>query len=96
MTLLKIALTHLNSRRRQTLMSLLGVMLGVAFFMAVSSLMRGSEQDFIKRLVDSAPHITVSDEFREAPVQPAVKRYAGGAVAISNVKPKTEVRGIRG
>jgi lipoprotein-releasing system permease protein len=93
---LKIAVTHLNSRRRQTLMSLLGVMLGVAFFMAVSSLMRGSEQDFIKRLVDSAPHITVSDEFRDAPVQPAVKRFPDGAVAISNVKPKTEVRGIRG
>ncbi len=93
---LKIALTHLYSRRRQTLMSLLGVMLGVAFFMAVSSLMRGSERDFIKRLVDSAPHITVTDEFRDAPVQPAVKRFPEGAVAISNVKPKTEVRGIRG
>ncbi len=93
---LKIALTHLNSRRRQTLMSLLGVMLGVAFFMAVSSLMRGSERDFIKRLIDSAPHITVTDEFRDAPVQPAVRRFSDGAVAISHVKPKTEVRGIRG
>ncbi len=93
---LKIALTHLNSRRRQTLMSLLGVMLGVAFFMAVSSLMRGSEQDFIDRLIDSAPHITVTDEFREAPLQPAVKRYPGAAVAIANVKPRTETRGIRG
>ncbi len=93
---LKIAATHLSSRRRQTLMSLLGVMLGVAFFMAVSSLMRGSERDFIERLVDSAPHITVSDEFRDPPAQPAAIRYPDAAVAITNVKPRTEVRGIRG
>jgi lipoprotein-releasing system permease protein len=93
---LKIAVTHLLSRRRQTFMSLLGVMLGVAFFMAVSSLMRGSERDFIEQLIDSSPHITVTDEFREAPEQPAAMEWPSGAVSISNVKPRTEVRGIRG
>lgn len=30
--------------------SLTGVVLGVAFFLALSSLMRGSEKDFIKRV----------------------------------------------
>jgi lipoprotein-releasing system permease protein len=77
-------------------MSLLGIALGVAFFMAVSSLMRGSEQDFIKRLIDSAPHITVSDEFRTPPPQPVTLAYAGGALALRGLKPKTETRGIRG
>ena len=70
--------------------------LGVAFFVAVSSLMRGSEADFIKRLIDSAPHITVSDEFRTPPEQPVVTAYAGGAVVLRSLKPKTETRGIRG
>jgi lipoprotein-releasing system permease protein len=93
---LKIALTHLTGRKRQTIMSLLGIALGVAFFVAVSSLMRGSEADFIKRLVDSAPHITVSDEFREAPPQPVAAHYAGGAIELRHVKPRTETRGIRG
>jgi lipoprotein-releasing system permease protein len=93
---LKIALVHLTSRRRQTIMSLLGITLGVAFFMAVSSLMRGSERDFIKRLIDSAPHITVSDEFRTLPEQPVSMAYAEGAVALHGLKPKTETRGIRG
>lgn len=93
---LRIALVHLTSRKRQTVMSLLGIALGVAFFMAVSSLMRGSEQDFIKRLINSAPHITVSDEFRTPPEQPVMATYAGGAVALRNLKPKTETRGIRG
>ena len=93
---LHIALTHLTSRRRQTIMSLLGVALGVAFFVAVSSLMRGSEQDFIKRLIDSAPHITVSDEYRTPPQQPVATAYAGGAILLHSLKPTADTRGIRG
>lgn len=93
---LQVALTHLTGRRRQTLVSLTGVVLGVAFFLAVSSLMRGSEQDFIKRLVDNSPHITVSDDVRGPRTQPAEGRWASGAVKIRNVKPQTETRGIRG
>jgi lipoprotein-releasing system permease protein len=93
---LRIALTHLTSRKRQTIMSLLGIALGVAFFMAVSALMRGSERDFIKRLIDAAPHITISDEHRTPPVQPVVTHYPEGAVALRSLKPKTEARGIRG
>lgn len=93
---LQVALTHLTGRRRQTLVSLTGVVLGVAFFLAVSSLMRGSEHDFIRRLIDNSPHITVSDDFRRPRTQPAERRWAGGAVQISNVKPQRETRGIRG
>jgi len=93
---LRIAITHLTSRRRQTVMSLLGIALGVAFFMAVSSLMRGSEQDFIKRLIDSAPHITVSDEFRNPARQPAIIAYGDATVELRGLKPRTETRGIRG
>ena len=93
---LDVAIAHLVNRRRSTLVSLSGVVLGVAFFLAVSSLMRGSEKDFIKRLVDNSPHITVSDEFRSPRLQPAVIRWSDGAVAVSNVKPQSETRGIRG
>jgi lipoprotein-releasing system permease protein len=92
---LEVALAHLVNRKRSTLVSLTGVVLGVAFFLAVSSLMRGSEKDFLKRLVDNSPHITVSDEYRSARVQPAALRWSDGAVGISNVKPQTETRGIR-
>ena len=92
----QVALTHLTGRRRQTAVSLTGVVLGVAFFLGVSSLMRGSELDFLKRLVDNSPHITVADDFRHPRTQPAELRYADGAVRISNVKPQTETRGIRG
>jgi lipoprotein-releasing system permease protein len=92
---LDIAFSHLRSRRRQTVVSLLGVVLGVAFFLAVSALMRGSELDLVARLVDTAPHITVYDEYREARPQPARLLWPEGAVAIRGVKPKAERRGIR-
>lgn len=93
---LSIAVTHLLHRKRQTLVSLTGIVLGVAFFLGVSSLMRGSELDFIKRLVDNNPHITVSDEYRRAREQPASAAWPDGAVQLHGVKPQTEVRGIRG
>jgi lipoprotein-releasing system permease protein len=93
---LDIALAHLTTRKRQTLVSLGGVVLGVAFFLAVSSLMRGSEKDFLKRLVDNSPHITVYDEYRHPSVQPALLRWPHAAVTVRNVKPQRETRGIRG
>ena len=93
---LSIAVTQLISRRRPTLVSLGGIALGVAFFLAVSSLMRGSERDFITRLIDNSPHITVSDEYRKAQPQPVNTLWPDGAIDLRRVKPLTEVRGIRG
>ncbi len=92
---LSIALSHLLSRRRQTVVSLMGMALGVAFFLAVSALMQGSEDDFIKRLVDNSPHVTVYDEYREPRSQPAAEAYPDALVEICALKPRTEVRGIR-
>ena len=92
----RIALKHLLARRRQSLVSLSGVVLGVAFLLAVSSLMQGSEHDFIRRLVDNSPHITIQDEFRNPRLQPVQQLYPEGAIEIRRVKPLTETRGIRG
>ncbi|GLR13070.1 ABC transporter permease [Chitinimonas prasina] len=96
MIALNIAWTHLTSRKRQTAVSLVGVVLGVAFFLAVSALMRGSEKDFITRLIDNSPHITVSDEFRTARLQPARLRWPDDLVEIAGLRPNNETRGIRG
>lgn len=93
---LQVAWAHLVGRKRQTLVALGGVVLGVAFFLATSSLMRGSERDFLERLIDNAPHITVYDEFRQAPPQPALQQFPDAAVALPRVKPQRETRGIRG
>ncbi|MBP7722450.1 MAG: ABC transporter permease [Alphaproteobacteria bacterium] len=91
-----IALRHLLARKRQSVVSLLGIIIGVAFFLAISSLMQGSQKDFIERLVDNSPHITISDEYRGVKKQPVEDMYPDALVELRNVKPLTETRGIRG
>ena len=44
--LISIAVKHLLARKRQSVVSLLGIVLGVAFFLAISSMMQGSETRF--------------------------------------------------
>ncbi|MCW5727587.1 ABC transporter permease [Parvibaculum sp.] len=90
-----IAAAQLRYRRRQTLVSTLGVALGVGFFVATSALMSGSEQDMVKRLLDNAPHITIKDEFREAAPQPVFIAFPQGAVTLTNTKPREYLRGIK-
>ncbi|MCB1536147.1 MAG: ABC transporter permease, partial [Rhodoblastus sp.] len=72
---LEIALTHLRSRVRQTVVGVMGVATGVGFSIMMAALMEGSQADFIRQLVDSLPHISVSDETRNPPRQPAETRY---------------------
>ncbi|MCC6918908.1 MAG: ABC transporter permease [Alphaproteobacteria bacterium] len=91
-----IAFRHLVAHPRQTIALLLGTVIGVSMFLTISALTRGSEGEFIRRLVDSAPHITISDEFRRPRVQPADLAHPAGAVEVRHVKPVTETRGIRG
>ena len=94
--LISIAIKHLLARKRQSVVSLMGVVLGVAFFLAISTMMLGSEADFIHRLVDNTPHISITDEYRNPHPQPVEIAYAGGAVEVRSIKPETETRGIRG
>ncbi|KAB2849424.1 MAG: ABC transporter permease [Hyphomicrobiaceae bacterium] len=78
-----IAWTHVRSRVRQSLVGMLGVAMGVGFSVMMAALMEGSQIDFVTQLVDSLPHITISDERRQAPPQPAESRYL--AVEISGL-----------
>ncbi len=90
-----IAISHLLSRRRQTIVSVLGITLGVSFFLAISAMMRGSENDFMQRLVDNSPHVTVYDEYRNPRQQPVQIAFPTAIADIHGMKPRTELRGIR-
>ena len=92
-----IAFKHLLARRRQSLVSLLGIILGVSFFLTISSLMQGSEKEFIRVLIDNMPHIFITDTYRNPSLQPVEQLYgSSGAIEVRSVKPLTETRGIRG
>lgn len=90
-----VATAHLRVRARQTLVATLGVAIGVGFFLAVSGMMVGSQKDFIRTLVDSAPHIIVRDEQRRPAPQPALEVFPRAAVAIHGLRPQEEVRGLK-
>jgi lipoprotein-releasing system permease protein len=75
--LVSIALRHIARRKRQTAVAVSGVAVGVGFFLAVSSLMVGSQNDFIRQMIDVAPHIIVSDELRSPPPQPGTGSRTG-------------------
>jgi lipoprotein-releasing system permease protein len=68
---LTIAWTHVRRRARQTLVAIAGVTTGVGFSIMMAAMMEGSQDDFIKTLVDSLPHISITDELREPTRQPA-------------------------
>jgi lipoprotein-releasing system permease protein len=91
--LVNIAWTHVTTRVRQTLVGMAGGAIGVGFTIMMAGLMEGSQIDFLRQLVDTMPHVTVQDERRAAPVQPADREY--GAVQMSNVANVNNRPGIR-
>ena len=90
---LDIALTHVRARVRQTIVGVLGVATGVGFSVMMAALMEGSQRDFVGQLVDSLPHISVVDERRAPPMQPAERAYA--AVEIAGQKTPVVRPGIK-
>jgi lipoprotein-releasing system permease protein len=59
----------------------------------MASLMQGSQDDFTQRLVNTLPHITVSDERRNPPPQPAERLYQ--AAEIHGLTPEARRPGIK-
>ncbi len=88
-----IAWIHVRTRVRQTGFAVAGVATGVGFSIMMAALMQGSQDDFTQRLVNTLPHITVSDERRTPPVQPAQKFF--DAAEIRGLKPEARRRGIK-
>ena len=77
--LLELALTHVLGRGRQTVVAGLGVALGVGFSVAMAALMQGSQDDFIRQLVDTMPHVAITDEINQEGV--LADHFLGRALA---------------
>ena len=84
-----IGLKFLTERKRQALVSIIGVSIGVAAFIAMSSVMRGFQTYFIKQVVDINAHITLKVEESDYPER--ILKSAFGRDIIADVvgsKPK--------
>lgn len=90
-----IAVTYLTSRKRQTFVSLIGVALGVGFFIGIASMMQGFQHYFVQKVIDTSPHIVIKDEYRNPPRQPVYEVYKGAEIALEGTRPKEELRGVR-
>ncbi|MCT7378448.1 ABC transporter permease [Chelativorans salis] len=90
--ILEIAFTHIAGRGRQTLVAIIGVAVGVGFSIAMAALMEGGQDDFVEQLVNTMPHVEVTDEERSARRQPAEAIFA--VTEISGLRPREDRRGI--
>jgi lipoprotein-releasing system permease protein len=90
---LHIALTHVLSRVRQTVVGTLGIATGVGFSIMMASLMEGSQRDFVTTLINTLPHVSVTDERRHAAPQPAEQVFA--AAQISGLRPDEQRPGVK-
>jgi lipoprotein-releasing system permease protein len=90
---LDIAWVHVRTRVRQTGFAVAGVATGVGFSIMMAALMQGSQDDFISRLVNTLPHITVNDERRLPPRQPAEVMF--DTAEFHGLTPQVRRRGIK-
>ncbi len=60
--LIMIAFRQLISRKRQSILSLTGISVGVMVLVTSISLMNGLVESFVKKIIDIAPHVLVSGE----------------------------------
>jgi lipoprotein-releasing system permease protein len=90
--ILDLAVTHIAGRGRQTLVAIIGVAVGVGFSIAMAALMQGGQDDFVEQLINTMPHVQITDEHRMPPRQPAEEVFDN--VAISGLRPRDDRRGI--
>lgn len=90
--ILDLAVTHIAGRGRQTLVAIFGVAVGVGFSIAMAALMQGGQDDFVEQLINTMPHVEITDEHRTPPRQAAEEVF--DATAISGLRPREDRRGI--
>jgi lipoprotein-releasing system permease protein len=90
--LFDLAVTHVVGRGRQTVVSVLGVALGVGFSIAMAALMQGSQDDLVEMLVEESPHVMISVETRRPRAQAASDVF--DVAAYSGLRPPDDRRGI--
>lgn len=96
--LLKIVWAHLTGRKRQTIVSVLGVMFGITVFIFQAGMITGLQDYFIEKTINSTPHIQISSESDASKTPVAAKAYKGSSdiwFSIRNQKDREEFDKIK-
>lgn len=93
---IKIALTHLKAKKRQTLVAMLGVMFGIAMFIFQAGLMSGFQSTFIDQTVNTTANIRIYNEAnkKRKPILASVFSE-NNWLSVRNQKPKDENPNIK-
>lgn len=94
---IKIALTHLFSKKRQTIVAMLGVTFGIAIFIFQAGLMSGFQTTFIEETVNTTANIRIFNEAEKNRPNVLDKIIDSSAHwnAVRNQKPKEEETKIK-
>lgn len=94
---IRIAMVHLFSKKRQTIVAMLGVMFGVAMFIFQAGLMSGFQSTFIEETINTTANIRIYNEAEKDRPSVLEKQDPGSShlYFVSNQKPKDEELKIR-
>ena len=88
----RIAMTHLLSKKRQTIVAMLGVTFGIAIFIFQAGLMSGFQSTFIEETVNTSANIRIYNDVQEVRESILEKNNTDPKawIVVHNQKPKDE------
>ncbi|PWN06308.1 ABC transporter permease [Rhodohalobacter mucosus] len=91
--ILKIVLTHLTGRKRQTLVSMLGVTFGITVFIFQAGVITGLQDFFIEKTIDSTAHIHIyrDTNLKSDPLLNDLYTGDDTWVSVSNIRSKDQL-----
>lgn len=92
-----ISMRYLLAHKRQSLVCVAGVTIGVMMFIAMFAMMQGFREKFIIETVESSGHLVVNDEPREAQTPILQQAYDNphALLVLHGPKPREQVRKIK-
>ncbi len=94
---LRVAWIHLISRKRQSIVAMLGVTFGISMFIVMISFMNGVNEFIMELSLDGSPHIHIYDpvQINRAPIASARWDTATHWILVHHQRPKNEPSRIR-
>lgn len=91
--ILKIVYTHLTSRKRQTIVSMLGVTFGITVFIFQAGVITGLQDFFIEKTINSTAHIHIYQDKNQKSPPVLQKIYSADEtwISVPNIKSKDEL-----
>lgn len=95
--ILKIVITHLTSRKRQTIVSMLGVTFGITVFIFQAGVITGLQDFFIEKTINSTAHVQIYQDKNQKSPPLLRKVYSEDEtwISVPNIKSKDELPKIK-